>query len=117
MFDKCGKIGSVSIPIDRYTQRNKGFAFVTFEERADAEEAKAKFEGVAVEGRKLRIDWDVGREKKEALRPPRDSYGAPRDDYGSAPRDDYAAPRDDYVNGGPRNDFAPRDDYAPPQDY
>jgi hypothetical protein len=25
MFEKCGRLASVSVPIDRYTGRNKGF--------------------------------------------------------------------------------------------
>lgn len=40
------------------------FAFVTFEDRLDAEDAKAKYESYTVDGRTLRIDWDVGRERK-----------------------------------------------------
>ena len=45
------------------------FAFVTFEERVDAEDAKAKYESYQVEGRTLRIDWDVGFERKKGAQP------------------------------------------------
>ena len=45
------------------------FAFVSFEERADAEDAKAKYESYQVEGRTLRIDWDVGFERKKEANP------------------------------------------------
>jgi hypothetical protein len=45
------------------------FAFVTFEERVDAEDAKAKYESHQVEGRTLRIDWDVGFERKKEAQP------------------------------------------------
>jgi RNA recognition motif-containing protein len=40
MFGKCGKINSVSVPLDKYTGRNKGFAFIAFDERSGAEQAK-----------------------------------------------------------------------------
>jgi RNA recognition motif-containing protein len=48
--------------------RTNRFAFVTFEEKADAEDAKAKYESYQVEGRTLRIDWDVGADKKPQRR-------------------------------------------------
>jgi len=53
------------------TGKNKGFAFVEFEERRDAEDAFDKFDGFSVEGRRLKLDWDVGIDKKEDRRPPR----------------------------------------------
>jgi RNA recognition motif-containing protein len=42
MFGRFGRIDNVNVPIDRETRRNRGFVFVTFEERADAEDAKKK---------------------------------------------------------------------------
>ena len=61
LFEKYGKINSAFVPIDRDTGRNKGFSFVNFDQRLDAEEAKDKFTDYELEGRRLRIDWDVGR--------------------------------------------------------
>ena len=43
MFGKFGHLESVSIPIDRFTGRNKGFAFVAFEEKTGAALAKQEF--------------------------------------------------------------------------
>ncbi|KAI8921855.1 hypothetical protein DFJ77DRAFT_1055 [Powellomyces hirtus] len=43
LFDRYGRLRSVSVPTDRFTGRNKGFAFVTFEDRRDAEDAKNKY--------------------------------------------------------------------------
>ncbi len=43
MLGKCGPITSVVVPQDKYTGRNKGFAFVTFEVRMDAEKAKEEY--------------------------------------------------------------------------
>ncbi|KAJ3140225.1 hypothetical protein HDU90_008452 [Geranomyces variabilis] len=73
LFDRYGRLRNVSVPQDRLTGRNKGFAFVTFEDRRDAEDAKHKYDQSTVEGRRLRIDWDVGRDLKgldNAPRPP-----------------------------------------------
>ncbi|KAJ2995840.1 hypothetical protein HDV02_000357 [Globomyces sp. JEL0801] len=68
MFEKFGKITSISVPQDRVTGRNKGFAFVSFEDRLDAEDAKKKYDSHTVDGRRLRIDWDIGRDKKEVVK-------------------------------------------------
>lgn len=42
MFESFGTIRKISIPIDRFTQRNKGFVFVEYEERRDAEGEKER---------------------------------------------------------------------------
>ena len=63
------------------------FAFLAFEERRDAEDAKEKYDSYPVEGRRLRIDWDVGRDKKDIVKggPPRapieEADGPPARDY------------------------------------
>ncbi|KAJ3041910.1 hypothetical protein HDV00_008419 [Rhizophlyctis rosea] len=68
LFNRCGRLDNVKVPFDRYTGRNKGFAFVTFEERRDAEDAKDKYDGFTIEGRRLKLDWDVGQEKKDEIK-------------------------------------------------
>jgi RNA recognition motif-containing protein len=68
IFERFGKLRSVSVPIDRYTRRNRGFAFVDFEVRQDAEDAYNKYNGYEMEGRRLRMDWDIGRNAKDTLR-------------------------------------------------
>ncbi|KAJ3021401.1 hypothetical protein HKX48_008631 [Thoreauomyces humboldtii] len=65
LFDRYGRLKSVSVPFDRFTGRNKGFAFVAYEDRRDAEDAKTKYDGSTVEGRRLKIDWDIGADKKD----------------------------------------------------
>lgn len=103
LFEKCGRIKSVAVPQDRITGRNKGFAFLSFEERSAAQEAKEKFEGYPVDGRRLRIDWDVGRDKKEALKPA-GSYGERREfDFPKEmPRNSYSDV--DYRSGPPEEE-------------
>lgn len=63
--------------IHTYTYR---FAFVEFEERRDAEEAFENYQGFSVEGRRLKLDWDIGLSKKDTRRP------------GPPPPDDYRGP-------------------------
>ncbi|KAJ3339157.1 hypothetical protein HDU93_008543 [Gonapodya sp. JEL0774] len=68
MMERYGKLKKVTMPRDRDTGRNKGFAFADFEERRDAEDAFDKYNNYTLEGRRLRLDWDVGREKKGPAR-------------------------------------------------
>ena len=69
LFEKLGKLVNVAIPLDRQTGRNKGFAFVEYEDRRDAEDAFQKYQGYQIQDRSLKIDWDIGREKKTHLKP------------------------------------------------
>jgi len=54
-FDRYGEIGDIHIPRDRYTGDNKGFAFVRFYARRDAETAMDKMDGERVDGRLVRV--------------------------------------------------------------
>ncbi|KAJ3321106.1 hypothetical protein HDV06_004559 [Boothiomyces sp. JEL0866] len=64
------------------------FAFTAFEDRAEAQIVKDKFDGYSIDGRRLRIDWDIGREKKESIRP-RYDHPPPVEDR----KDDYREAR------------------------
>ncbi len=64
MFEPFGPLVKISLPIDRYTGRNKGFSFVEFQERKDAEAAMEKYLDFELQGRRLKLDWDVGVGKK-----------------------------------------------------
>lgn len=80
LMERFGALRMVSVPLDRYTRRNRGFAFVEFEQRADAEDAYNKYKDYDLEGRKLRVDWDIGRAAKDTIRgvpnsPPRGEEG------------------------------------------
>lgn len=68
LMERFGGLRTVSVPMDRYTRRNRGFAFVEFEQRADAEDAFNKYKDYELEGRKLRLDWDIGRPAKDTVR-------------------------------------------------
>lgn len=54
-FEKYGEVGDVYIPRDPYTRENKGFAFVRYYEKRDAEDAIDSMDGAVLDGRELRV--------------------------------------------------------------
>ncbi|CCD68734.1 putative splicing factor, arginine/serine-rich 4 [Caenorhabditis elegans] len=54
-FERYGDIGDVHIPRDKYSRQSKGFGFVRFYERRDAEHALDRTDGKLVDGRELRV--------------------------------------------------------------
>ncbi len=72
IFEKFGEVGDIYIPRDRYTKDSRGFAFVRFFHRSDAEEAMEKMDGYMLEGREMRVQTArYGRPNE----PPRVRYG------------------------------------------
>ena len=59
MFGSFGKVEKVTVPMDRRTGKNKGFAFIQFNEKREAQVAYEHFKGTTVEGRPVKIDWDL----------------------------------------------------------
>ena len=55
LFEKYGKIGDVFIPKDKFTRESRGFAFVRFYDKRDAEDAMDALDGRMYDGRDLRI--------------------------------------------------------------
>ena len=55
VFAKFGEIGDVHTPFDRATGRCRGFGFVRFTKKEDAEEACAKMDGSSFNGREIRV--------------------------------------------------------------
>lgn len=39
LFEKYGKVGDIYIPKDKYTKESRGFAFVRYHDKRDAEDA------------------------------------------------------------------------------
>lgn len=54
IFDKYGEIGDVYIPRDRRGE-SRGYAFVRFHDRRDAEDAMDSVHGKVIDGRELRV--------------------------------------------------------------
>ncbi|XP_072882127.1 serine/arginine-rich splicing factor 2-like [Hemitrygon akajei] len=55
VFEKYGKVGDVYIPRDRFTRESRGFAFVRFHDKRDAEDAIDAMDGAVLDGRELRV--------------------------------------------------------------
>ena len=62
LFEQHGKVNSVKIIIDRYTQRSKGFGFVEMEDENEANEAINAVNGFEFLGRNLKVN--EAREKR-----------------------------------------------------
>jgi len=50
-FGKFGLVKDVYLPLDYYTKRRRGFAFVEFDDERDAQDAKAEMDRSIMEGR------------------------------------------------------------------
>jgi len=54
-FSEFGSVTDVFLPTDRDTGRQRGFGFVTFASRSDAQFAISKMEGAELDGRTIRV--------------------------------------------------------------
>ena len=66
-FSEVGAVSYVSLPTDRETGRQRGFAFIEFSDRAQAEEAIRRFNNQAFKGRPLAVS--EARERDDRPRP------------------------------------------------
>jgi len=55
-FGQFGTVTDVFLPVERGTQRPRGFGFVTYSKRADAENAILKMDQSQVDGRTIRVN-------------------------------------------------------------
>ncbi|GAB0089864.1 Serine/arginine-rich splicing factor 2 [Sergentomyia squamirostris] len=55
VFERCGEVGDIYIPRDRFTRESRGFAFVRFYDKRDAEDALEAMDGRILDGRELRV--------------------------------------------------------------
>mmetsp|Transcript_21203 Transcript_21203/g.38714 ORF Transcript_21203/g.38714 Transcript_21203/m.38714 type:complete len:163 (-) Transcript_21203:116-604(-) len=61
-FKKCGRIGDVYLPREPGTSKGRGFAFVRFYDKKDAEMAVQDMDGKEFQGSRLRVNFaQVGR--------------------------------------------------------
>jgi RNA recognition motif-containing protein len=96
-FAALGPLSALALPMDRDTGKPRGFAFVEFRERADAEEAIRRFNTQLFKGRPLAVS--------EAL--VRDRHATPNAPRPAAPR----PPSSAAISAGDDRDFGP--DAAP----
>lgn len=96
-FSTVGRIADIVVPLDRSTNRPRGFAFVEFSDPGLAHKAIEQLDGVVVGGRPLRVS-----EARE--RTPRPAFdGGNGNDSGARERDDRPA-----WNAAWRPDRAPK---------
>ncbi|XP_021931960.1 serine/arginine-rich splicing factor 2 isoform X2 [Zootermopsis nevadensis] len=55
VFEKFGSVGDIYIPKDRFSRESRGFAFVRFYDKRDAEDALDAMDGRLLDGRELRV--------------------------------------------------------------
>ena len=55
LFEKYGEVGDIYIPRDPYSKESRGFAFVRFLDRRDADDAMYRMDGYNMEGREMRV--------------------------------------------------------------
>jgi RNA recognition motif-containing protein len=77
LFEQHGQVGEVKLMMDRMTGKSRGFAFVTMDDKTQAEAALAALNGKEFNGRALTVN--EARPREERPRP----YGANRSFAGS----------------------------------
>lgn len=116
LFSPVGEVSQVRLPTDRETGKPRGFAFVDFEERAQAQEAIRRFNQFMFKDRAIAVNEAVARDAR-----PKPGAGAreftPRPNSSprefsprpnSAPQSFIPAPEDDpSALGQPRRTFNP----------
>lgn len=55
-FNKYGKVTDAHVALERETHRSRGFAFVTFEAKSDAENVRKECNDSELRGRRIRIE-------------------------------------------------------------
>lgn len=77
IFKEFGDLKDVYIPLDYYTQKQRGFAYIQFEDPRDAKEARDELNGSFYLNQEMRIDIARGDRKTplEMMRHGRDRHG------------------------------------------
>ena len=64
LFEQHGQVGEVMLMMDRMTGKSRGFAFVTMNDKAQADAAMAALNGKEVGGRALNVNEARAREER-----------------------------------------------------
>jgi RNA recognition motif-containing protein len=105
-FSSIGQLSYVYLPLDRETGKPRGFAFVEFSERAQAEEAIRRFNNQPFMGRPLAVNEAREREDRQSPTP------ASRPNVVSRDLPESSVPERTNRNFGP--DAAPRRSFKKP---
>ena len=121
-FSSVGEPSQIVIPVDRETGRPRGFAFVEFQARDDAEAAIARFNQQPFMGRSLSVSEARPREERPAggfSRPPGGGFGTRPPGpggFGPRPGGGFSGPGGGFRPGGPpRADAPPPSRFGPPK--
>ncbi len=85
LFSSYGEISEVSLITDKFSGRSKGFGFVTFANKENAEKAISEMNEKDVQGRALKVS-EAKPMDPDRPRPPRRSFGGGRS-FGNRDRD------------------------------
>jgi RNA recognition motif-containing protein len=67
-FRRFGEIKAIRLAYNWQTKQSKGFAYITFETHDSAKQALLKMNGKELQGRQLRVDFDVKGEGKSSYK-------------------------------------------------
>jgi RNA recognition motif-containing protein len=107
-FSTVAPLSYVSLPTDRESGRPRGFAFVEFQDRAQAEEAIRRFNNQPFKGRPLAVNEARARENSSDIRRNAPAQPSPSRTERAARPDGAETPS---RGGGPNRNFGP--DAAP----
>merc|ERR1712154_733431 len=96
---KYGPVSDVYVPMDYYTRRPRGFAYIQFEDPRDADDALYHLDRTRFYGRELEIEFARGDRK---------SPGQMRGKERSSRRSPYSRYDDDYGGRGSRRSYRSR---------
>lgn len=86
LFAPVGPLSYVTFPMDRESGKPRGFAFVDFSDRAQADEAIRRFNGMSFKGRAIAINEARARENRPLAGSPPLRYSTPRPSAPSFPK-------------------------------
>lgn len=86
MFSAHGEIEEATVIVDRFSNRSKGFGFVTFANDEDADKAISEMNEKEVEGRNLKVNEAKPMEERSDGDRPRRSFGGGNRDFGGGNR-------------------------------
>ena len=86
LFGQVGQVTEVFLPVDRATDKPRGFAFVEFGDAASVSQAIEKLDGTELNGRNLRVSEARDRAPRPPMGPPNFmDDGPPAMDFGRRP--------------------------------
>jgi len=56
-FEKFGPIGDIYIPRDQFSRSSRGYAFIRYLKKRDAEDALDRMDGADLDGREIRVQF------------------------------------------------------------